>query len=309
MSFISDNESSFSYLTREIFSYDDYLYNHSINVCTIGSAVLNRFNKHIISLKEKNSEGDIIKVVKGVEIAYNSLPVYSEKDIVDISTGYFLHDIGKVLIPDNILNKNGRLTDEEFDIVRKHSYEKGPEILDKNQTNNQFILDCVKYHHSPIYIDEGRCYPSDKKPFEIPVYVKICKLADIYDAMTSKRCYKDAFNPRGVVTDMFKQYTDKDDMLQVILFAFVGSIGIYPPGSVVYLVNNQLAYVLDSNGPIIIPFTDTNGGTLSTKAEAVDFSENGNNVDNLVIDDNKPLISPIDAYNILPSYLKDEING
>ncbi|MCP3921947.1 MAG: HD domain-containing protein [Desulfobacterales bacterium] len=287
---ITENESAFSYMTKEIFSYDDYLYNHSINVCTIGCVVLNKYNKYLINLKQKEN-------LTPIEKSITAIP-FSQEQINSISVGYFMHDIGKVLIPDNILNKQGKLTDKEFLIVKTHSFQKGPIVLAKNSIENPLVVNSVKNHHAEIFENESRCYPLIKYS-DMESYVKICKLADIYDAMTSKRSYKEAFNPRNVVKGMYNEYNGKDDKLQTILHAFVGSIGIYPPGSFVFLNNGQMAYVLDTNGPLIIPFTD-NPNKIPDP-----FNVSENKDPNLMIDDNRPKIDPENAYKALPPYLKE----
>ena len=292
LNFMTENENGFSFLTKEIFSYDDYLHNHSVNVCTIGTAILTLFNGRFSqSVNEFLAQG----VSKDTSFRY-----YQAEDLMDISAGYFLHDIGKVLIPEEILNKKGRLTVDEFALVRKHSYEKGLEILDKNRIDNPFIRNIVKYHHSSLIENETNCYPEEKTPEELPAYVKVCKLADIYDAMTSKRCYKEAFNPINVVTEIFRKYARKDNLLQFILYSFVKSIGIYPTGSVVKLENGQYAYILDTVGPLVVPFTDPDGRTLQQKQGVLDLSEK----DALKVDSTTSLLSPVEAFEILPSYLR-----
>jgi HD-GYP domain-containing protein (c-di-GMP phosphodiesterase class II) len=293
LQFMTDNENGFSFLTKEIFSYDDYLHNHSVNVCTIGTAILTIFNRNFSrSVNEFLANGTVNDA---------SFMYYHQDDMTNISAGYFLHDIGKTLIPDSILNKKGRLTNDEFDIVRKHSYEKGLEILEKNRINNPFIRNIVLYHHSVLFEDEMNCYPKEKTPENLPPYVKICKLADIYDAMTSKRCYKDAFNPITVVTEIFRKYAKKDNLLQFILYSFVKSIGIYPVGSVVMLENGQYAYILDTTGPLAIPFTNTSGVTLEEKQMPIDLSDK----DSPKVNSSKPLLSPVDGFVLLPSFLKE----
>jgi HD-GYP domain-containing protein (c-di-GMP phosphodiesterase class II) len=220
-----------------------------------------------------------------------------------MSIGYYLHDIGKVLIPIDILNKKGRLTAEEFALVKTHSYGKGIEVIEKNNINNPFITNSIRYHHSAIFNNEEGCYPDTRRHHEIPIYVKVCKLADIYDAMTSKRSYKEAVNPINVVAEIFHKYARKDPMLQVILHAFVTCIGIHPPGSIVFLEKEQMAYVLDSKGPIIIPFTDKNGVTLKYRSDPIDLGEKDMR-NSWKINTNKAPIAPIDVYNQLPSFLK-----
>ena len=303
--FLTRNDNAFSYLTKEIFSYDDYLYNHSINVCTVGTAVLKRFNdrfndeanKFLTNLSAETSD----KQADQPEISYiNYLP----DELFNMSVGFFLHDVGKVLIPGEILNKPGRLTEKEFELIKKHSFEKGAMILKKNSLNNSSIKNTVKYHHCALFKDEKNCYPEDRLHIEIPPYVKICKLSDIYDAMTSKRCYKDAYNPIAVVSEIFEKYANKDHLLQVMLYSFVKVIGIYPPGSIVFLRNRQMAYIIDSTGPVVLPFTDTNGTTLRVQPDPIDLSDL-DETDKSNIDRREPLKSPADIYDKLPPYLKE----
>jgi len=77
-----------------------------------------------------------------------------------IAMGYFLHGLGKVLVPEKVLNKKGRLTDQEFELVKAHSYDLGPRLLEKNLISNAFIANVVKYHHAALYNDEERTYPT-----------------------------------------------------------------------------------------------------------------------------------------------------
>lgn len=302
---VSDNP--FSYLTQELFSYDDYLYNHCINVCAIGTAVVNRFNINFSKIVDDLIKGHTADIYnpfeKGSKQQENSFTCYYPDDLSDISLGFFLHDIGKIVVADEVLNKEGRLTKDEFEEVKRHSYEYGVELLDKNHLKNSAIRNIVNYHHAPLYEGEERCYPLNKKHTEIPLYARICKLADIYDAMTSKRCYKEAINPISVVTQLFRSYAKKDKMLQYILHAFVKSIGIYPPGSIVYLRNGQMAYVLESTGPLVIPFTDEKENTLARKPDPINIGAPG--VDELkMVDNRRSVKTPKDVYDILPPYIK-----
>ncbi len=306
--FISLEETAFSYLTREIFSYDDYLYNHSVNVCTIGTVVLKRFNTHFGSMIGNQLAGFPEVFNDETEKKMDTFIFYQPEEIQEMALGYFLHDVGKVLIPDKILNKKGKLTDEEFEIVKQHSYVKGIEILKKNRIEyNLYIKNIVKYHHSNIYKGEERCYPHDKSYEEIPPYVKICKLSDIYDAMTSKRSYKEALSPISVVTDIFRNYAEKDGLLQFVLHSFVKTIGIFPPGSVTRMINGQMIYILDSDGPIVIPFTDTTGKPLSHHPEPFNLKDEEQHDESMRIDRRESLISPVEAYKILPDYLKESV--
>ena len=306
--FLSADDNPFSYLSHEIFSFDDYLYNHSVNVCVIGTAVANRFNTNFSAIVDEWLKGksDPALSAGGAKDHGRDIPSYTcfyPEDLSDISLGFFLHDIGKILVPDEILNKKGALSDAEFAEVKKHSYEYGTKIIEQNKLKNSVIKNIVQHHHAPLFEDEARCYPMDKHHARIPIYVRICKLADMYDAMTSKRCYKDAFNPINVVTQLFRKYAKKDRMLQYVLHSFVKSIGIYPPGSIVFLRNGQMAYVLESDGPLVIPFTDRHQETLHKMPDPLKL--NSIEVDREQrIDSERSVKSPKDVEKLLPSYIK-----
>ncbi len=302
---VADNP--FSYLTQEMFSYDDYLYNHSINVCAIGTAIVNRFNTHFSKVVDDLIKGNTSDIYNPFELDSvqqdSSYTCYYDEELSDISLGFFLHDIGKIVVADEILNKQGRLTPAEFDEVKRHSYDYGVNLLDQNHLKNSVIRIIINYHHAPLYDGEQRCYPVDKPHHKIPLYARICKLADIYDAMTSKRCYKDAVNPINVVTQVFRTYAKKDQVLQYVLHAFVKSIGIYPPGSIIFLRNGQMAYVLESGGPIVIPFTDEQENTLANKPEPIDISGGGIE-ETIKVDNRRSVKMPLEVYDLLPSYIK-----
>jgi HD-GYP domain-containing protein (c-di-GMP phosphodiesterase class II) len=296
----------FPYLNREIFFYDDYLYQHSTNVCAIATAVLHRFNTHFSHtidtfLSEKGTDlpggGGPDKTKSG------SFNYYYTDDLNEISLGFFLYDIGKALVPESILNKSAGLTDKEFDIIKRHSYDYGVKILEENGINNSVLKNIVQYHHAPLFENEERCYPRNRESSEIPLYVRICKLADIYDAMISKRSYKDALNQVSAITQLFRKYVKKDPMLQFVLHAFVESVGLYPPGSIVYLKNGQMAYILESNGPLVIPFTDNSENTLGVKPDPIDIGRPDTDA-LLKIDSERSIKTPREVYNLLPSYIK-----
>ena len=305
--FVARNDSAFAYMTREIFSYDDYLYNHSVNVCTIGTVIMKKFNENfsgaVNSFLNNAPAGNLGEGEKDDKSFSYFLPA----ELRDISLGFFMHDLGKVLIDPAILNKAGRLTESEFAEIKSHVTVNAVRILEKNRIDNPYIVNVCYYHHAMLYSGEERCYP-DQSPRLIPPYVKVCKLADVYDAMTSKRCYKEALNPVGVVTDIFNRYARKEPLLQYVLHSFVKSVGIYPPGSVVYLTNGQLCYVMESDGPVLLPLTDTNGEALQAKPDLLNLAKGGAPPD-LKVDRHRPPISPIEAYEVLPDYLRRVMVG
>lgn len=300
---ISENENPYSFLAKNISSYDEYLLNHSINVCTIGTAVLYQINKLFNDQKKLGYINKTISEMIGEKKNNGINDFYSVDEIKKISIGYFLHDVGKVAVPEKLLNKKGKFTTQEFDTVRKHSHEYGRIILNKNGIKEDLIQNSVIYHHSPLYKDEFGTYPDIKENYNIPEYVKICKLSDIYDAMTSKRSYKNAINPTEVVTSIFKKYSNKCDRLQIILHSFLKSIGNVPSGSIINLKNRQKAFVMDRKGPVILLITDNKGEKLKRIPDPINLSDSdfGKKYE---IDTTINLCTPIESYNILPSFLQ-----
>lgn len=110
-----------------------------------------------------------------------------KKDSLKIHIAAHLHDIGKIGIPDAILYKEGKLTDEEFECIKKHP-EIGAEILGKSKALKE-LSDIVLMHHERF---DGKGYPLGKKGVEIPIGARIIAICDSIDAMSSNRCYRKA---------------------------------------------------------------------------------------------------------------------
>ena len=114
---------------------------------------------------------------------------WDKKEIRNLKNAAHLHDIGKIGIPDNILNRPTRLTEEEFQVIKEHTVI-GAEIL-KNITLIDHVKEVARSHHERY---DGMGYPDGLKGEEIPLYARVIAIADCYDAMKSRRIYR---NPLG----------------------------------------------------------------------------------------------------------------
>ncbi len=128
----------------------------------------------------------------------------NEEQIRQIGLGAIMHDVGKIAIPDAILNKPGRLTVEEFEVMKTHTLQ-GAALLEKipqlrDQEAYIYAYDIARHHHERF---DGRGYPDGLKGEEITPWAQVVSIADVYDALSCKRVYKDAFS-RETVVEMIK---------------------------------------------------------------------------------------------------------
>ena len=165
---------------------------------------------HIVEFRNGESGLHVLHIRTLTEILLKSLVKktskyrLSNKDITLISTASALHDIGKIVIPEEILNKPGKLTNEEFAVMKAHS-EKGAEMLrGVSHMGRELLLDYARdiahWHHERY---DGRGYPDGLKGDDIPICAQVTALADVYDALTSERVYKKAFD-HDVAINMIK---------------------------------------------------------------------------------------------------------
>jgi len=168
---------------------------------TRNSDMLISILSHIVEFRNGESGQHVLHIKKITDILLRALLnrtqeySISEEDIGTIATASSMHDIGKITIPDEILNKPGKLTKEEFDIMKQHSMN-GANMLDaiqffKNEPLMKYAYDICRWHHERW---DGRGYPDGLKGNEIPISAQVVSVADVYDALTSERCYKKAFS-------------------------------------------------------------------------------------------------------------------
>lgn len=148
-------------------------------------------------------------------------------------------DIGKSKIPNEILNKPGRLTEEEFEVMKQHSVF-GYRILQENKDIKEPIKLAVLQHHEKI---NSNGYPMGVGADQICAYAKILSVVDIYDALVTERPYKEGFSPRDAV-EMLMAMTAELDIIS--LRGFLGSVILYPVGTTVSLSNGERARVVEN---------------------------------------------------------------
>lgn len=153
-----------------------------------------------------------------------------------------LHDVGKMAIPDAILNKPGRLTEEEFQVVRNHPVA-GYEMLRESRGVDDVVLDVCRHHHEK---PDGGGYPDALGGDGLSIYARMGAVCDVYDAITSNRPYKDGWCPAESLQRM-AEWCGYGQFDTRIFQTFVRSVGIYPIGSLVRLASGKLAVVVEQN--------------------------------------------------------------
>lgn len=189
---------------------DDYTYMHSVAVCALMVALARQLG-------------------------------LDEKDVREAGMAGLLHDLGKALMPMEVLNKPGKLTDDEFRIIKSHPVE-GHRLLAEGKKVSDIVLDVCLHHHEKV---DGSGYPDRLSGDQISLFAKMGAVCDVYDAITSNRPYKAGWDPAESILKMTEW--SKGHFDEKVFQAFIKSIGIYPTGSLVKLGSGRLAVVLEQS--------------------------------------------------------------
>lgn len=189
---------------------DDYTYMHSIAVCALMIALARQINLDPEAVREAGAAG-------------------------------LLHDIGKMAVPQAILNKPGKLSDDEFTAVRQHP-QAGYDMLVQAGQIGEIAMDVCLHHHEKM---DGSGYPHGLKGEQISLYARMGAICDVYDAITSDRAYKQGW-PAAESIKKMASWCDTHFDAQLYR-AFVKSVGIYPVGTLVRLTSGRLGVVIEQS--------------------------------------------------------------
>ena len=170
----------------------------------------------------------------------------SEDEVQDLSYAGFLHDLGKIKIPDEILHKPGRLTDSEMEVMKGHvkhgvDYLKSTEIAPP-------LIQAISEHHERL---DGLGYPAGTKGDDISQAGRMLAIADMYDALTADRVYKSGMSSQRAFSILMSDAPTRLD--QSLVQQFIKCLGVYPVGSLVLLSNDRLAMVLEQKDSPLTP--------------------------------------------------------
>jgi HD-GYP domain-containing protein (c-di-GMP phosphodiesterase class II) len=204
---VSRNPAALISLAR-LKTIDDYTYMHSLAVCAMMVALSKQLGLDEAQTKSAGLAG-------------------------------LMHDLGKAVMPMDVLNKLGKLTDAEFAIIKSHPVE-GHKMLLTGENIDPIVLDVCLHHHEKM---DGSGYPKGLVGDDISLFAKMGAVCDVYDAITSNRPYKQGWDPAESLRKMAEWAKGHFDPR--VFQAFVESMGIYPVGSLVRLTSGRIGVVTE----------------------------------------------------------------
>ncbi|MFO6425386.1 HD-GYP domain-containing protein [Motilimonas sp. KMU-193] len=196
-----------------------------------------------------------------------------DRDVIhQLAIGAFLHDVGKIMVPDAILNKPGKLTDNEFTIMKTH-VNHSIHVIENTPTISKLSLEVAALHHEKL---DGSGYPYRVKAERISKYGRMIAICDIFDALTANRVYKDGY-AHIKAFNILRHMAGDGHLDSELVDQFIKCMGVYPVGTLVELHSNQLAIVESSNpadpiNPKVRPFFSVEQHSYRPSS-AVDLSE------------------------------------
>ncbi len=193
----------------------------------------------------------------------------SAKELEDLGVCAMLHDVGKTSLPTELINKEGSLTEEEWELMKKHP-KFGRDILVSTISVYSGAADVAYSHHERV---DGKGYPRGLTSDEIPLYAQIVAIAEAYDTITTKQVYREARSPSEALHILYAERGKQFD--EELVIKFIDSIGIFPPGSIVEMTNGEVGIVLSNTSdklkPRVIILLDKNKD--ATMQKVVDLSQ------------------------------------
>jgi len=206
---VARNSSALISLAR-LKTADNYTYMHSVAVCAMMIALARQL-------------------------------IQSEAVVRSAGIAGLLHDLGKMLVPNEVLNKPGKLTDAEFALVKRHPAT-GHEFLLASDNIDPMALDVCLHHHEKV---DGSGYPKGLNGSQISLFAKMAAVCDVYDAITSNRPYKAGWDPSESLRQMGLWASGHFDL--PVFQAFAKTLGIYPVGSLVLLNSGRIGVVSEQS--------------------------------------------------------------